>query len=168
MTCLAQSRAAGLFLWSKVPKPDPRAYVFVTVIVASLTSIGSSLVVNKIQSRVSLADKETAAFIDESRTFEPIVANFAQKILGGQDGGGDASQLLVGNLIRQSQLLDDAQAHLSHDKETQALVGLYKDQLLMVRLVIPKTTSVLTMSEFWADTSHLLVTRNKLVTALKS
>ena len=168
MTVLAHLRAAGLFLWDRVPRPDSRSYVIVTVLVAFLTSIGSTLITNKIQNRNTLADREIAAFIDESRIFEPIVANFAQKILSGQYGSVDASQQLVGNLIRQSQLLDDAQAHLPSDKRTQELVSLYKDQLLKVRLIIPNTTSVTTMAEFWTDTSHLLVTRNRLVTALKS
>lgn len=76
-----------------------------------VVSIGGTLFTNRVQNKDSQIIKERSAFIDEARTFDVVVANYVQKILDNKPPD-DATQQLIGNVVKQSSLLEEAAKQL--------------------------------------------------------
>ncbi len=95
-----------------------------------------------------------------------MAASYVNRILSHQTVDGEPTQLLLGNLIRQYQLLQDAKKHL--DPKDRNVASLYEDELLQLREILPATNNILSMRDFWTKASRLVVTRNDLVRKLQS
>lgn len=137
-----------------------------TVLLPLLIAVGGTWTTNKIQDRDNHLEKERAAFIDEARTFDVVVANYVQSALSNNKIDSGATQQIISNIVRQNDLLDEASAQLA--PQDRHIAKEYRHLLGEFREVIPLSDSVLHLKTFWEDASRILVVRNELIRKLQS
>lgn len=165
MSITSRLRGFAVNVWDFVPLPSSRGYVFVTIVVSMMTAGLSTWGVNQIQNRHNDVVRINSSFIDESRSFDAAIAAFVQALLHGQDVNGEPSQRIYSSLIKQSQYLLDAEKNLpSNDRH---LVREYQALLLKFHEIVPQSTTVLDMQEFWNTASRILVLRNEIIRRLE-
>ena len=152
--------------WGKVPAVGSRLYVFITLVLPVLTSIGTTWTLYQYQFRDTRENKEKSAFIDESRAFDAIIANYVQHIMADHKSDVGATQQLSTNLIKQTQLLSDIAKYIPKNKLD--IISDYSKALVSLRSILPESNSVLTLKAFWEDTSKILVLRNRLISQLQT
>lgn len=153
-------------VWNKIPSAGSRLYVALTLILPVFTSFGSSWVFYEYGIRDSRENKIKSAFIEESRSFDSVVANYVQEILAGQKPSAEATQRITDNLIRQSQFLGDATKYLP--PYNTDLVADYNKALVQFQGDLPTSRSILSMRGFWEDASKIMMLRNRIIRQLQA
>lgn len=142
------------------------ADILKSLVIPLIVSVLGTWGANEIQNSDSKRIKNSSAFIDESRTFDVVIANYVQKILNNKTPDPDATQQIVNNLLRQSNLVLAVQPYLN--TKDRHLVNDYKKLLAQFYDVVPQSDSVLHMQAFWEDASKVLVARNELISKLQN
>lgn len=166
MSIRANLSRAMVALGGLVPSASSRGAFIISISISLFTGYGGGYVAWKVQNADVQVSKDKSAFIDESRSFEIIAANYVQAIMSEQPSNGESVKLLTSNLLRQAQTLRDASRHLP--LQDQSLVAAYNNLLLELNDDLPKTSSILTMREFWEDASKIIVARNELIRKLQN
>lgn len=159
--CRALGRA-----WRLVPTPDGRGYVIFNAAISASTAVVTTWGLSIYQNHEFRQEKKIETFRTEAETLGPVVANYVHHILVDGHPNEEATQRLLENIIRQVELLKDAEGALTPDD--MLLAERYKADLLSFRAVISASNSVLNMKDFWEKASKASVSRNELLRRMPS